>query len=88
MILLANGFEEAFVGIAEQFDRRFAVYDYNKCIMILMQRDDMTLEEAEEWMGFNVVGAYIGEATPAFVRMMPLSSAYAEEDRIRAGGSE
>ena len=42
-------------------------YDYEKCISILIDRDDMTREEAEEYMDFNVLGAYMGEGTPVFI---------------------
>ena len=64
-ILLADGFDEAFLGIGQQFNRFFAVYDRFKCIQILTE--DMTLEDAEEYFDFNVVGAYVGENTPVFV---------------------
>lgn len=69
-IMLADGFEEAIVGIGQQFTRQFVVYDRSKCIEILMYRDGMTEEEAEEYFEFNVVGAWVGEGTPVFVRQM------------------
>jgi hypothetical protein len=64
-IQLADGYEDAFVGIATQFDRTFAVYDRAKCIDILTK--DMSYDEAEEYFQFNVEGAYVGENTPAFL---------------------
>jgi hypothetical protein len=64
-ILLATGFEEAFMGIARQFGRPFAVYNFEKCLEILEQ--DMASEEAIEYFYFNVEGAYVGENTPAFL---------------------
>lgn len=64
-ILLADGFESAFLGVAYQFNTPFAVYDRDKCIEILMK--DMTNEEAEEYFQYNVQGAYVGENTPAFL---------------------
>ena len=64
-IQLADGYEDAFVGIATQFDRTFAVYDRAKCIDILTK--DMSYDEAEEYFQFNVEGAYVGENTPAFI---------------------
>ena len=64
-IMLADGFEEAFLGIAAQFNIKFAVYSRPKCIEILCK--DMTWEEAEEHFQFNVEGAYVGENTPAFM---------------------
>ena len=69
-ILLADGFEKAFVGIARQFGKPFAVYDRFKCIHILTDRDGMLLDEAEEYFQYNVEGAYVGENTPAFIEML------------------
>jgi len=64
-IQLADGFEEAFIGIARQFNTPFAVYNRAKCIEILCK--DMTWIDAEEYFQFNVEGAYVGENTPAFL---------------------
>lgn len=64
-ILLADGFDEAFMGIAVQFNTPIAIYDRAKCIEILMA--DMSNEDAEEYFQFNVQGAYVGENTPAFI---------------------
>lgn len=64
-VLLADGLEEAFLGIAQQYTLRFAVYDRAKCIEILAR--DMTSENAEEYFQFNTQGAYLGEQTPAFL---------------------
>ena len=67
-ILLADGYETALIGVGQQFNVAMAVYDYDKCIEILMERDGMSHEDATEWMEINVVGAYVGENTPVFVR--------------------
>jgi hypothetical protein len=65
-VLLADGFDDAFVGIGRQFGRPIAVYDRFECIEILI-RDGMSEEEAEEYFQFNVEGAYVGENTPIFL---------------------
>ena len=63
--LFADGFDRALVGYnASSF---CAVYDYDKCMTILMERDEMNYEEAHEYMEFNVVSAYVGDFTPSFV---------------------
>ncbi len=64
--LLADGFEDALVGIVEHFNRSIALYDKGKCLEILMKRDGMNFETATEFFEFNVQGAYVGENTPAF----------------------
>lgn len=69
-VMMADGFEGALLGYAQQFNTTFALYDRGKCIKILMDRDGMTEEEAEEFFEFNVQGAYVGNQTPAFATIM------------------
>ena len=64
--LFADGFEDAFMGIGYQFNQQVAIYDHARCIQIL-QRQGMTSDEALEYMEFNVLGAYVGRATPVFL---------------------
>jgi len=66
-ILLADGFEDAFVGIACQFNKPLACYDYDECIKVLVG-EGMTEEDAIEHMSFNVEGGWVGETTPLFLR--------------------
>jgi hypothetical protein len=65
-ILLADGFDNAFIGV-ENYEPKKALYDTNKCVDILMERDGMDEDEAIEFFEFNVAGAYVGEHTPMFV---------------------
>lgn len=68
--LLADGFEDAFVGICHRFGQDpLATYDYGKCIDIL-QKQGCSYEEAVEYFEFNVIGAWMGEGTPVFVHFM------------------
>jgi hypothetical protein len=66
-VLLADGFDDAFVGIGRQFGRPIAVYNKSKCIDIL--QEDMSEEEAEEYFQYNVEGAWVGENTPIFLEI-------------------
>jgi hypothetical protein len=68
-VLLADGFDDAFVGIGRQFSITFAVYDRQKCIEILTAQG-MSEDEAEEHFQFNIEGAYAGENTPAFLETL------------------
>jgi len=68
--LFADGFEAAIVGFTEMnmgSDSK-VVYDWEKCVEILMK--DMSEEDALEYMSFNVTGAYVGEHTPIFIRLI------------------
>jgi len=70
-ILQADGFDEAIIGYAEVWlnsgQERVMAYDRDKCIEVLMERDDMGWDEANEYFDFNVAGAYVGEKTPVFI---------------------
>lgn len=67
--MFADGFDDALIGICRRFGQQaVAAYDYRKCIEILT-RDGMTEEEAEEYFEFNVIGAWVGEGTPAFIEL-------------------
>lgn len=66
--LLADGFEDAVIGVVDGACRNPVVcYDYDKCAQILIERDGMSEEEAYEYIDFNVTGAYVGEMTPLFL---------------------
>ena len=66
-ILLADGFEAAYLGVCRRFNTYAALYDYDKCVAVLMGRDEMSYEDAVGFMEFNVLGAYVGESTPVFL---------------------
>ena len=70
-VLLADGFKEALIGLGHRFTYAVAVYDRQKCLDILIARDGMTGEEAEEYFSFNVEGAFMGEHTPVFLEKTP-----------------
>jgi hypothetical protein len=65
--VLLDGFDLALVAMGAQFNRPVAIYDYDKCVAILVERDGMTEEEAIEYFDFNVMGAWVGENTPIVV---------------------
>ena len=68
-MVTADGFETAFVAVGFRYNGNdIAVYDYDLCIDVLIQRDEMSLQEAYEFMDYNVVGSYVGEQTPLFIR--------------------
>ena len=66
-VIVAVGFEDALIGVGQQFNKAMAVYDRQKCIEILMERDGMSDEEAVEYFEYNVTGAWVGEYTPIFL---------------------
>jgi len=67
-ILIADGFDDAIIGYVERFDGAYALYDKAKVIDIL--KKDMSEEEAIEYYAYNIIGAYMGEHTPAFATIL------------------
>jgi len=66
--LKADGFDEAIVGVVSRCGFNPVVcYSQQKIIQILMDRDGMDYEEAQEYYSFNISGAYVGEGTPMFL---------------------
>jgi len=69
MMIKADGFDAAIVGqvydLATSSNR--LIYSVDKCVDILVNRDDMDTEEALEYIEFNVSGAYVGDGTPLFM---------------------
>ena len=67
-LIKIDGFDAAIVGVASRIGSEdFLVYSREKCIEILMADDDMNYDDADEYFDFNIAGAYVGEATPAFM---------------------
>jgi len=67
--LLADGLEEAYIGLTVNHHHPVvAVYDYDKCMRVLMD-EGLTDDEASEYLEFNTLGAYVGANGPLFVRI-------------------
>ena len=65
--MLANGFEEAIIGLDTSGEVFRVVYDIDMIIQILMVRDCLTEEDALEHFSYNIQGSYVGEGTPLYV---------------------
>jgi hypothetical protein len=74
-ILLADGFDEAFLGIGENSQGNpVAVYSIEKCLDILEQQfkdEEDPIADAIDFFEFNVKGSYVGDFTPMFVNVFP-----------------
>lgn len=67
--MLMYGFEEAFVGGLRRVGQKYpiAVYDYTKCMDILMERDGMDEGEAVDFIETQSLNAWFGEGTPCML---------------------
>ena len=67
--LLMDGFEHAIIGFSQRINEPLlAVYNHDLMIQTLMQRDGMTYDEADEYIEYNCIGAWVGEQTPIIVK--------------------
>jgi|DEB0MinimDraft_3_1074331.scaffolds.fasta_scaffold128169_2 hypothetical protein len=60
-----DGFDDAIAGTITPFGGQETLcYRYRNMVDILVSRDGMTEEEAEEYVEYNILGAWVGETTP------------------------
>ena len=60
--LIADGFNDAIIGMSDNFTKPKLIYSVSKCIEILEHNMDEL--DVMEYFDFNVAGAYVGEQTP------------------------
>jgi len=66
-LLKIDGFDEAIIGVEESVEQKL-IYDIDKIAEILITRDQMTEDDAYEYISFNITSAYVGEKTPILVK--------------------
>tara|TARA_R110000824_G_scaffold29901_2_gene99002 strand:+ start:54 stop:413 length:360 start_codon:yes stop_codon:yes gene_type:complete len=65
--MMLDGLEGAIVGAMARFGQApVALYSKRKCLDIFVAQG-CSEEEAEEHFDFNVIGAWVGDGTPAFM---------------------
>jgi len=68
-VLLADGFDEAFIGTIMDAGVQRAVYDRVRMCRMLMDRDGMSYEDADEFILYNVEGSG-GEGLPVYATLV------------------
>jgi hypothetical protein len=67
-ILKLEGFDEAVIGVCMTWNDNTlverVVYDGNKILDLLKSDGEMDEEEAQEYLDYNIIGAYMGDTTP------------------------
>lgn len=67
--ILYDGLEDAFIGVSFRFGQEpIACYDYDKVIEGLT-KDGMSEEEAVEYFDYNIIGGWVGDYTPCFIKL-------------------
>jgi hypothetical protein len=83
-LLKIEGFDEAVIGTCMTWHGSMLVerivYDGTKLIELLMSDGEMTTEEEEanEYIDYNIIGAYVGDTTP--IVMWPATAKELDEN--------
>jgi hypothetical protein len=97
-LLFADGLDGALIGVVERFGMEpIALYDRDKVIETFIAEakdDDADLGEqcdafiqAEEHYGFNVIGAWVGDKTPAYAKLLKRPGAIDQKESEKAMGA-
>jgi hypothetical protein len=66
--VILDGLDDAIIGIVEEFGNGPRIlYSKDKILTILCERDGMSIEEAEEFYDYNILGLYAGEQNAIFL---------------------
>jgi len=83
-------FDAAIVGVCHRFNDTFVLYDRAKVIEILAaemvgEGDEEDDPETMAWehFGFNIIGGWVGSATPAFLEVPCGTVLHLQEDGAR-----
>ena len=66
-LLLADGFEDCILGVINRFGSEPHICYHMPSVLKRIQADGLTEEDALEHFNYNVIGAWAGDATPAFL---------------------
>ena len=66
-MLFTDGYDEAIAGTVWDGERTRVVYKVEEILNILMERDEMTYDEASEYFDFNIAGSNMGVYTPLYL---------------------
>jgi hypothetical protein len=77
-MIRACGLDDAVIGVGQRpGSDDVLVYDAQKIVDILVDRDGMDREEAWEFFEFNICSAYVGSDTPVY--LLPMTFDEVEE---------
>ena len=60
-----NYYDDCIIGVS--YEGNQLIYDSNKIMDVLIQKNGMSEDEALEFFEYNILGSYVGESTPIYV---------------------
>ena len=67
-LVLTDGLEEAFMGVTSTTPTR-AIYDYWKCLDIIMQADGTDFDESLDWLN-EFIEEDLGQHAPLYIKLL------------------
>ena len=67
-VILADGFEDAFIGVTNNKPIR-AVYNYWKCLELLMNEDDSDFDETMDWLD-EFISVDLGKHAALYIKTL------------------
>jgi hypothetical protein len=65
--MVADGWDDCIVGLVETDSEPRIVYDLAAMRDVLMVRDGMDYQEAQEYLSYNVLGAFVMDPMPLYL---------------------
>jgi len=65
-------FDKAIIGVVERINLYVLCYDMAQILLIL--QEEMSDEEALEYFDFNILGSWMGDHTPVYLKKRPTSA--------------
>jgi hypothetical protein len=65
--VVADGWDDCIVGLVETDSEPRVVYDLTAMRQVLMDRDGMDYAEAQEYLSYNVLGAFVMDPMPLYL---------------------
>lgn len=70
-MLCADGYDDAIIGVVERYGMGPVVlYDLERVLEMIQEQGASSREEALEHYYYNIVGAWMGDYTPAFATLL------------------
>ncbi len=67
-LLQADGFDDAIIGLEPLSGK--VIYDIDMMVQVLITQEELTWEDAVEYLDYNVLNAYVGENTPIYIQTL------------------
>ena len=68
-MLKAEGFDDAIIGTCYDYAAAAfrLIYSLEKCVILIVKKENISEESAIEWLEYNVITMFIGPGQPIFL---------------------